>query len=249
MELTEKHAELVGLHYGDGSLIRRKETNKLRFQLRGDAITDKAHYDTFIIPLCNELIGFPLLGRKVRTVRDRKRNCFGVSIESPQMNDFFRVLGVQVGRKEELSIPDWIKENQEFSKAFVRGLFDTDGCIYYRVNNTAKTYLNKVGFIEISSTSKNLIEDSSILLSILNIKNYVRLYKKTNGEKDCYKLNVHRPHVKEFMEIIGSNNPKHLTKYWIWKKFGFCPPRTTPQQREQILKGELNPLSLYARVP
>ncbi len=40
MEKTEKHAELVGLHFGDGSLIWRKGTNLLRFQLRGDATTD-----------------------------------------------------------------------------------------------------------------------------------------------------------------------------------------------------------------
>ncbi|MFH1586635.1 MAG: LAGLIDADG family homing endonuclease [Candidatus Diapherotrites archaeon] len=249
MEFTEKHAELVGLHFGDGSLIRRKGTERLRFQLRGDAISDRAHYENFIIPLCNELIGFPILGRPVTTTYYKKRNCFGVAVESAQLAGFFEKLGVKVGRKEELEIPEWIKNDENFSKAFVRGLFDTDGCIYYGTNHTAKSNLHIVGRIIITSTSKNLMHGVSAILSKIRLKHSIKERRKTNGEKNVFVVEVQRPHEKKFMSLIGSHNQKHLNKFKIAQIFGFCPPYTTPLERRKILKGELNPLSLYARVP
>lgn len=248
MELTAKHAELVGLHFGDGSLIQRKNTDRLRFQLRGDATSDREHYESFIIPLCNELIGFPILGKLVCTILDKKLNSFGVSIESNKLKNFFEELCVPVGVKEELPIPKWIMDNSEFSKAFVRGLFDTDGNIYYKKNNTAKSNLNTVGLVSIVSTSNALILDSSKILNNLEIKHYIKKYVKKE-EKNAYKIEIYRPHHKRFMEFIGSNNPKHLDKFEIGERFGFCPPRTTPIQRKQILKGELNPFYLKAGVP
>jgi len=249
MKFTEKHVELVGLHFGDGSLTKRKGTNQIRFQLRGDAISDREHYNNFIIPLCNELIGFSLIKREVGTVYDKNGNCFGVSIESPLLQDFFEKLGVKIGRKEELSVPNWIKENKNFSKAFVRGLFDTDGTISYKKNNTSKSKFHTVGVVSIVSTSRVLITKTAFILSNLKLKHYVRVHKKSNGEKDAHRVDIFKPHINMFMEVIGSHNPKHLSKFEIESKFGFCPPYTTFLQRKQILKGELNPFSLYAGVP
>ncbi len=246
MEFTEKHAELVGLHFGDGSFTVRTGTNRLRFQLRGDAHEDRAHYEDFIIPLCNELIGIPLFGRSLCTVFDRKLNSFGVCVESCRILGFFQALGIPIGEKHELPIPEWIKSNNEFSKAFVRGLFDTDGGIYYKKNNTAKSQLNTVGMLHICSTSKVLIYETSGILSRVGIKHYIKHGIKTNGERDYYKIEVYRPHHRSFLEAIGSHNPKHLTKFWVAEKFGFCPPRTTLEQRRQILKGDLSPLSFHS---
>ncbi|MFH1664201.1 MAG: LAGLIDADG family homing endonuclease [archaeon] len=190
-----------------------------------------------------------MLGREVRTVFDRNRNCFGVSVESNTLVNFFQELEVNVGKKEELLVPDWIKNNENFSKAFIRGLFDTDGSISYKKNNTAKSNLHTVGVLSIVSTSKILITDVSFILSHLGLKHYVRIHKKSNGEKDAYRIDIYNPYLSKFMCVIGSHNPKHLTKFEIASKFGFCPPYTTPIQRKQILKGVLNPFSLYAGVP
>lgn len=245
MEFSEKHAEFVGLHFGDGSLIKRKDTDRLRFQLRGDAKADREHYESFIIPLCNELIGFPLRGRPVPTVHDKKLNSFGVYFEGEKLHGFFNALKINPGVKEELPIPDWIKNNQSFSIAFLRGLFDTDGNIYYKRNNNSKSLLNVVGIVSITTTSKALSEDVSVLLSTLEIKHYVEHRKPIHKQKkDYYKIQVYRPHHRKFMALIGTHNPKHLTKFEMGEKFGFCPPRTTLEQRKQILKGELSPFFL-----
>jgi len=44
-----------------------------------------------------------------------------------------------------------------------------------------------------------------------------------------------------WMTKVGSSNPVHITKYQVWKKFGFCPTKTTLEQRLAMLSGELNP--------
>ncbi|MBI2148125.1 hypothetical protein HYU23_00445 [Candidatus Woesearchaeota archaeon] len=52
-----------------------------------------------------------------------------------------------------------------------------------------------------------------------------------------------------WMKLTGFNSRKHLTKYLVWKKFGFCPHYTNLPQRELILKGELDPYSFYKSLP
>jgi len=246
MEKTQKHAELIGLHFGDGSVIQRKGTDRLRFQLRGDATADREHYEQFVIPLCNELVGYPLLGHAVNTVFDKNRNCFGISLESSKLLEFFQALEIPIGKKGELPIPEWIKANAEFSKAFVRGLFDTDGGIYFKKNNTAKSQWPQVINMSIVSTSETLILETAEILRKLEIKHYVTSFMPRKGNLVAYRIGIFKPRVTDFMDRIGSHNPKHLAKYAIWQKFGFCPSRTTPEQRQQILKGELNPISLLS---
>ena len=40
----------------------------------------------------------------------------------------------------------------------------------------------------------------------------------------------------KWMRLIGFSNPKHITKIEVWKKLGYCPPRTTYLERLKILK-------------
>jgi len=51
--------------------------------------------------------------------------------------------------------------------------------------------------------------------------------------------------LKKWINEIGFKNLKHLTKVKIWEKYGFCPPKTTLKQRNNIIKGKLDPLSFY----
>lgn len=46
--------------------------------------------------------------------------------------------------------------------------------------------------------------------------------------------------LERWMKLIGIKNPVKLTRYLVWKKFGFCPPHTNLQQRKDILNGKLN---------
>ena len=43
-----------------------------------------------------------------------------------------------------------------------------------------------------------------------------------------------------WMKLIGTKNLVKLSRYLVWKKFRFCPPHTTLQQREDILNEKLD---------
>jgi intein/homing endonuclease len=103
--------------------------------------------------------------------------------------------------------------------AFIRGLFDSDGSMVF----SRKTYrAYKYPTIEIKTVSYRLgLSVKQVLLtagfrSSLN-RSAESWVVRTNGEKM----------LELWMNKIGSRNVKHLTKYLVWKKAGFCPPKTT----------------------
>ena len=234
---NKKMAEIVGLSFGDGSLTRRqsgKDKGKLRFQLRGNITEDKEHCDNYIIPMFNEVFGLNLNP----LICNGKNKSYGISIESAKICNLLQELKIPVGIKGELKIPDWITSNKEFSKSFLRGLIDTDGSVYCKkdYNYTEKGYI-KIR-ISICSISKNLIKESSHLLKILGIHNLLlKDYKPMAANcKEFSRLQIDGPNVIDYFNLIGSRNPKHITKFQVWKRFGFCQPRTMIEQRYSMLK-------------
>jgi len=244
---NEKIAEIVGLSFGDGSLTKRK--NSLRYQLRGHIIDDRDHYLDYIIPLFNSTISQPIVGRDVGIIISRKKNqSYGIAIESKEIGKFLNNRGVHIGRKEELPIPEWIKNDKRFLTKFLRGYFDTDGSIFCQKNySMKKPTKHKVIRIKMATISKKLSDDLMLSLDLLGIKSYYRVqYKNKKNEKTAHHVEIcGRINVEKWFEIIGSKNPKHITKFQVWKEFGLCPPFTSLEQRKKFLSGELNPNSFY----
>lgn len=255
VERNENTAELVGLSFGDGGLTYRKKTNRMRFQLCGSLKDDKEHYNKYIIPLFNKEVMFPIFKRKVGIIFNNRLRFYGISVESSKIVEELSNLGIPRGIKEELFIPEWIKFNKKYLTRFLRGFLDTDGCVSCQKNYSIKN--NKLHTqirIYLVSTSKNLMEEICQCLKLLNIK-YIFYHSKvqanSKNNKDSYYVRVcGGVQVNKWFNIIGSNNPKHKTKYQIWKEFGFCPPHTSLEERKRILKREISPYLCYkAGVP
>ena len=247
IERNENAAELVGLSLGDGGLTYRTGTKSLRFQLRGSLKEDREHYDNYVVSLFNKEVMLPILGRKVGIVFNKNKGFYGISVQSNKINCLNDILDIPIGVKRELSIPGWIKENKEYIKKFLRGFFDTDGSLscqrnYSIKNNKLHTQIR----IYLSCCSKNLIKEIYYLLISLGFKCTLKEDKKLkNRWNNLYSIKISGGiQANRWFEIIGSKNPKHITKYKIWKEFGFCPPYTTLEERKQILKKEISPYSL-----
>lgn len=243
---NEKTAEIVGLCFGDGSLIRRKSgknKDKLRFQMRGHIIEDKEHYDTYVKPLFDKIIGDVSIA-----TYEGKKPYYGIASENQKICNYLKFLGVPVNTKEELQIPNWIISNKEYLKCFLRGFIDTDGSVFCGKDyNYPKKKHIKIR-MSIASISHNFIKEVSGSLVQLRIHNLIiKPYKQKNSKwGNLNKIQIDGPNVRDYFKIIGSHNPKHITKFKVWRKFGFCPPYTTLEQRKNILDGKLNPNSFYA---
>lgn len=247
---NENTAELVGLSFGDGGLTYRKGKNRTKFQLRGHLVEDREHYDNYIIPLFNREVMFPIFGRKVGIVFNKSKNFYGLAVESVKIEKYLNYLGIPSGVKNELFIPEWIKNNKKYILRFLRGFLDTDGSIscqrnYSIKNNKFHTQIR----IYLSNCSENLITEIYQLLKKIGFKCIMTTYKqKREGWKNLHMVKLSGGiQIEKWFKIIGSKNQKHITKYLIWKKFGFCPPYITLNERKQILKKETSPYFYYKR--
>ena len=101
-----------------------------------------------------------------------------------------------------------------------------------------------------TSISFRLIEDVFLLCKKIGLR--ITKIKLKGGLKhnrlcnEVYLLNINElKSIEKWFKEIRPSNPKHITKYLVCKKYGFCPANTTIKQRKEILKKRLNPYTLY----
>jgi len=189
---NEKLSELVGILLGDGSISQYQIGITLNSQ------TD-AKYGAWMSKFISKLFNVSVK----KTIR--KKNTLQLTIAGINIVEYLLKLELKRGSKirNQISIPNWIKREDKFAKACLRGLIDTDGCIYidkHKYKN--KTYKNIC--LDFTSYSKPLLNTTYELLSSLELS--PKKYKK--GVKIRKEINV-----KKYFNIIGTHNDKHLKKY------------------------------------
>lgn len=249
-ELTPELAEDIGIMLGDGHIGRYVSHGKVTHQISvaGSYDSDEPYFSNHLIPLKKKLFGLDFhLGLQ----RD---NELYIAKASRGLFSFYNsVIGLKSGRKNDAGIPEIIMDSDSVIKsAFLRGLADTDfSLVFGKMGRSASSY-HVYPSIKCRFQSRKLVENLTVLFDELGFKVTTcfseRSLDKRSGRIDVRhviyvygKNNLHR-----WMINVGFNNPKHLTKYKIWRKFGFCPPGTILSEREGILSGMLDPYS-YVR--
>ena len=245
---SEEVAEFCGAMIGDGWI----QANERSLFLAGDPTEDRDYYDLHISKFINEKI------TPMKTKEFPYWKVHGVSLHKKEIirkiiSDFNLPKGKKV---KTAKIPEWInKSSNKVKLAFLRGLFDTDGCIFFQkdytkyANEFNSKYHTKVR-LRFGTVSPKLNKGIFELMDELGFRVVKRTIKRgfTNNRNNS---DIHISEINEiksigkFFEEIKPANPKHTTKYLIWKKFGFCPPSTTIKQRKEILKSQLNPYLFY----
>jgi len=196
-------AEEIGLHLGDGSM--NYYNNKGLYQLRGHLHDDKKHYNQRIKFLYKELFDLELSLREMPSC-----GVYGFQIWSNELVKFKESLGLPKGKKIDFSIPESIINNLEFCKHFLRGFFDTDGCLYIE-NKNGKPYPR----IEITSISINFSKQLKEILIKLGFK--LSLYtekRKKHGWKDLHRIIIRgNKMANKWFSEINPKNPKHIKKF------------------------------------
>lgn len=243
--MTSELAEICGIHAGDG-YMRLRERSKGEVDISGD-IEEKCYYDVHVIPLFNKVFNLDIKGKLF------SRGSYGFVSYKQEVRDVLISLGFPAGKKSKIvKIPESILKNRDFKiyGAFLRGLFDTDGNLSFRksykgINKFNKKY-NNYPTIKIVTISKYLAEGVIKILHELDILfNYhCRDSKKSNENREYIITISGIDGLDKWMNLVGINNPVKLTRYLIWKKFGFCPTNTNLSQREDILKNKLDPYSI-----
>src|SRR3989344_2627853 len=124
--LNSEICEFVGAFIGDGYL--GKYRNVYTVGISGDKKLDEDYLKNYLLPLIKR--NFPFTNPKLYYRTDE--NTLMLKMYSKQLYSFFRNLGFIDGKKaHSVTIPQPILNNRVFMRAVVRGIFDTDGCVFF----------------------------------------------------------------------------------------------------------------------
>jgi intein/homing endonuclease len=200
---SKELAELLGIIYGDGAI-----GNNWQLVISLNSIKD-AHYAGYVSTLIEQLFSISPVVRK-----RPNQNTLVVVLTSTTIIDYLVQKGAVRGRKlsSQHTIPEWIYRKEEFLKYFIRGLVDTDGCIYlHRHRIKEKNYVN-IGLC-FTNYSQELTASIAEVIKNNNIKAYV-----TDHGKRIYLYSASA--VESYLLEFGSSNKRILDKYNEWRDAG-----------------------------
>ena len=114
---STKLAEFVGIVLGDGCLTKTQCQISLHMM-------DDIEYGKHVCELADKLFG-----AKPSVCSYPKQNIIRVIFSGVKFTEILEGLGLKTGNKirHQVDIPEWIKNNSDYLRACMRGLYDTDG--------------------------------------------------------------------------------------------------------------------------
>jgi len=190
--------------------------------------------------LINKLFDLNIEGREFKT-----KGTYGFWSGKRTIIEELRKRGFPLGAKSGIVCAPMTvikSKSPAIRRAFLRGLFDTDGSLVFdkKLDNTdifKKTH-NFYPRIIFTTISPFLNRDVQILCSKdkLSFNWYVRPPDAYNSTK--YLLQITGiENLERWMKIIRPMNYAKISRYYVWKKLGFCPTGTTLTERINLLKG------------
>lgn len=232
-----KLAEILGVILGDGHLEcgKRYKTNIVYLlNISGSYSEDFDYYDNYFRKAFLDLFNINF------KIYLRRKDELVINIYSKAIANFFKSLGVHPGNKTDFNeIPLVIlHSDDEIKKAFIRGVFDTDGSITFKKDSHGR-YSSPI--ISIKMKSQKFIEQ--LINFMKELKFTFSLYperyfdKRTNKISIRYSINLAgKKNLEKYTKLIGFSNPRHLTKLGVLNKNGFYTPRTPYKERKIILE-------------
>lgn len=188
-------AELVGAILGDGGLT------KYQLILSVNAVDDKA-YAEFLRLLISRIFTV-----EPKVLHYPQHGVIKIICSRKNLVKYLLSIGLSTGNKvkHQVGVPLWIHRNPNFVRACIRGLIDTDGCVYVdRHRGKEKMYESYgVAFTNASLPLLDFVE--------LNLKAFG--YSPTRHGRHIRLRR--RLEVLRYAKEIGFSNPKHSRKITV----------------------------------
>jgi len=193
-ERSAELAEFIGIVLGDGGITDYQVTVSLGTE------TD-AEYADFVGELAARLFGIKF-GREFR----KESKAVNIVLSSVNLVEFLQDQGLKIGNKvaQQVDVPMWVYDNPEYARSCLRGLMDTDGCVFhhrYQVNGKWYEYV-KMGF---TNHSRPLLAAVEKMLRMFGF------HPRHDGVKHIWL--DRQSDVHGYFRFVGTRNPKHLRRY------------------------------------
>jgi intein/homing endonuclease len=199
-EPSAMFAEFIGIMIGDGGI-----NNEWQANITLNSIADKS-YAEYVTALCVKLFNL------VPAVRKRKaKNALVIVLTSTSVVDFLVSRGLRRGNKlaQSLDIPEWVLANRHYQRSCVRGLIDTDGCLYIHKHKVAGKYYKNIGLC-FTSASPRLIGQVATIFEEWGIVPHINA-----GGKNINLYSVKA--VERYLRIFGTSNMRISSVFKKWK--------------------------------
>lgn len=190
---SKKLAEFVGVVLGDGCLTRDQ------CQISLNSIDDRRYSQYLQVLIANLFDYTPSI------ILQKKQSLIRVIVSGVNFVNQMNTLGLKIGNKtkQEVDMPNWIKDNKNFYLSCMKGLFDTDGGTFIHRHWSGGHYYRHFG-LTFTSASQPLLNSYSHGLTHIGVK-----HRKRTAH--IYIDNMF--FVKRFFQIVTPSNSKHLDRY------------------------------------
>lgn len=201
---SEDLAEFIGIVLGDGGITPRQVAITLNK-------TDDIEYIEYVSKLIRRLFDVSPSVLEQGPVVD-------VLVSRTELVLFLLEKGLRAGNKvrNQVDVPEWIKDNDAFSKRCVRGLIDTDGSYYSEIHNYKEKIYNNcvINFTNRSFPLLNFVRSK--------LREFDFRPRKSNRFSVCL---GREEELTRYFKEIGTSNPKHFRKYkkFMNDKYGGVP--------------------------
>lgn len=199
-EESKELAELIGIVLGDGNIHYFKKGKKIgsyMLRIAGDKVKDYNYLTKYIYCLIKKLFDVE------PKIEKRRNNELLVIVHSKKLVEFFISQGLKPGNKtkNKVGIPSWIFGKEKYLKACVRGLIDTDGCIY----SLKPKYPN---YYQLSFKNYNIQLLKDVRTAFLKLG-----YPISNISNNKQIYLTQKEYIRKFYKEIGFSNEKHIKRF------------------------------------
>ncbi len=193
-------AEFFGIMMGDGGINNIWQAN-----ITVNSVSDFS-YSGYISSLCKKLFDVE------PAIRMRKNaKALIISLTSTSVVDFLVLQGLPRGNKLKsgLAIPSWVLSKPLYRKACVRGLVDTDGCIFIHTHKVKGKRYDNIG-LTFTSYSLELIIQVAEILQEFGVAPHI---SKSGRDIYIYQADT----VFRYLKIFGTSNNRISSVYKKWR--------------------------------
>lgn len=193
-ERTVELAECIGILMGDGGISPYQVVVSLNH-------IDDLEYSNYVVRLMETLFGI-----RPKVYHREDKSVLNITISRTRLVDHLHTLGLPIGNKisQGLDMPLWIRENKKLTIACIRGLVDTDGCVFtHRYRSKGGWYSYKK--LSFTSASEPLL--SSVYESLRDLGMSPRFTRTRDVRLDS------TTDMERYFRLVGTHNPKHLRRF------------------------------------
>jgi DNA-binding transcriptional regulator WhiA len=205
--MDENLAEIIGVMLGDGCLYKIKNSNK--FQIRVTSHKEELNYVQYLKSLFRNYFDYTF------SIENQKTS-LSLRNTSVFVGECLISFGLTPGNKvnNKITIPKWIFSDRSFLKRTIRGLFDTDGCIYNKYAHYAQIQF-KFGCLELTKSLHKAVRSIGFTPTTIQ-EDWCKIKMATR-----WKFYLSRQkEIDQFFSVIKPKNQKHVLRYNKIRKVG-----------------------------